>query len=388
MGFQAIPDTEAVLLVRALGLLFHQAGIYGPSHNVAQTAARCVFAELEQMLNTFGPIEIATGENLMLVNGASEGLGAAAGKNLLDRMTLYKLGGLLFMPPLDQREFLYLVQLFGTPPAKLAQDGGFEAVLKKADLRSVRVVSVAYQRLTGDEPAAETDKTKSLYFSSDPVTSRMDEAPKAAIAKPGILDLSFALAGGQSLRHGETRAAPITATESPSQTTRRERAQALAAMLRDAAAVLERGMDAPDSADEIGLAIQRIRGALTDLTAGSRREIATLASEVDEDSKTIASIESAARRRGIELKLTRDELMRRYAELNQEIAQPLTVSSGVIALLQSGKSGALNDSQRELLKMANEGVERVNQLVSYLTRIAGLPDSLSPDEGLLRDTYR
>jgi hypothetical protein len=387
MAYAVIPEATAMLLVRALGLLYNQAGIYGPSHAVTQGAVRSVFAELEQALKTFGPIEIAVGDNLMLVNGAGEGLGAAAGKNLYDRMALYKLGGLLFTPPLDQREFFFVVHLFGTPPIKLAADGGFEAVLKRANLRTVRAVSVAYQRVSGDEPAVlGHDKTKSIYFSAEPAAPRAAETLKSA--KPGMLDLSAALAGAAPLSRGETREAPEQAPESASQSTRRERAHALATMLRDAAAALDRDLAETGSTQEVSRALGRIREALSDMAAGSRHDITVLASEVDEDSKTIASIESAARRRGIGLKLTRGDLINRYAELNQEIVQPLTVSTGVIDLLQSGKSGELNDSQRELLKMAAEGVERVNQLVAYMNRISGLPSTYTPNADLISETYR
>jgi hypothetical protein len=386
MAYAVIPEATAVLVVRALGMLVNQAGVYGPLHNVTQGAARSVFVELEQALATFGPIEIAAGENLILVNGAGEELGAAAGKNLLDRMNLYKLGGLLFTRPLDQREFLFVVQLFGTSPMKLAAEGGFEAVLKRANLRSIRAVSVAYQRLTGDEPAIEPDTGKSIYFSAEPVAPRTAEPLKPA--KPGVLDLSAALAGAAPSGRGTTADEPERHAESASQATRRERAQALAAMLRDTAEALERGLDEESSSLAVSQTLSRIRDALTDMTDGSQRDIAVLAGEVDEDSKTIASIESAARRRGIGLKLTRSELIQRYAELNQEIAQPLTVSTGVIDLLNSGKAGTLTESQRELLDMAAESVTRVNQLVAYMTRISGVPSSYTPDGGLIAATYR
>jgi len=135
-------------------------------------------------------------------------------------------------------------------------------------------------------------------------------------------------------------------------------------------------------------ALSRIRGYLSDMATGSERQISTLADQVSEDRQTIASIESAARRRGITLRVSRGELVQRYAELNKEIMQPLTVSTGVIDMLQSGCVGALTEPQRELLKMAAESVERVNQLVAYMTRISGLPESLSPDAETIAATYR
>jgi CBS domain-containing protein len=79
---------------------------------------------------------------------------------------------------------------------------------------------------------------------------------------------------------------------------------------------------------------------------------------------------------------------RRIAELNQEIVQPLTVSTGVIDMLGSGRAGPLTVSQRDMLQLASESVERVNQLVAYMRRIAGLPESYTPDAAIIRDSYR
>jgi signal transduction histidine kinase len=301
-------------------------------------------------------------------------------------MNLYKVGGLLFTPPLDRQEFQFCVNLFGTPPQKLVAEGGFEAILKRAGLRSIRVVSVAYQRVTGDEPAVASDKAKSHFFSAEPVVARIEEAVKPK--RPAMLDLSAALNGSAPLGTDDSPDLPESAPETRSAQSRRERSAALAAMLRDAAAALERdqGSEAPQT--EMSGTLDKIREALSEMAAGSRRDISTLASQVDEDSKTIASIESAARRRGIGLKLTRGELVQRYAELNQEIVQPLTVSSGVIDLLSSGKAGDLSESQLELLKMAAESVDRVNQLVSHMSSISGLPESFTPDREVISDSYR
>jgi hypothetical protein len=367
--------------------LVSQAGVYGAQHNVTQSAARSVFVELDRALKSFGPVEFAVGEGQLLVNGKGLGAGALAGKNLYDRMVLYKVGGILLAPPLEMGEFLYFVGLFGTPPLSLAEQGGFEALLKRAAFRSVQVVNVSYQRVTGEAPAPAPDVSKARFFNAEAAAPHAIGHAKPPPPKDSVLDLSAALAGAAPLSSvaDEAPEPSAAAKEGEAAATRRKRAQALAAMLRDAAAVLERGVD--NDAAPFGAVLDRIRDVLADMTNGSRRGIATLASEVEEDSKTIASIESAARRRGIGLKLTRGELIQRYAELNQEIVQPLTVSSGVIDLLHSGKTGELNESQRDLLKMASDSMDRVNQLVNYLNRVTGLPESLTPDAAVIRDSY-
>ena len=371
------------MLIRALGLLVSQAGVYGPVHNVTQSAARSVFAELDRAIKTFGPIELTARDGLVLINGTGESFGPAPGKNLYDRMALYKISGLLFVPPPDQGEFLLCVRLFGTPPQTLAAEGGFEAVLKRSGLRSIRVVSVAYQRVTGKEPAPPPEKEKAFTLVAEPAAARAAAEPVKP-ARPAMLDLSAAFRSpAPTVEDAPDDQPPEENTSAAAR--RKQRAAALAAMLRDAAAALDRDTDV--SQTEVNGALEQIRTALSEMVDGSRRDISTLASQVDEDSKTIASIESAARRRGIGLKLTRGELVQRYAELNQEIVQPLTVSSGVIDLLHSGKAGALSESQLELLKMAAESVDRVNQLVVYMTRISGLPESYTPDHAVITDSY-
>jgi hypothetical protein len=382
MAYAKIPDKEAVLLVRALGILFNQAGVYGPSHKVTQSAADTVFAEVQQTLAKHGPVEISLRDNDILVNGLPGGIDATTSRNLRDKLRLYRLDGLLFLPPLLQEDFLFCVKLFGTPPVNLSRQGGAEEVLRKADLKSVRAVSIEYQRVSG---TVTSNSDSSLPTESDTETA----APTATTGGPittggvGVLDLSSALS---SIDEEQKPAQDAEAAASA----RKKRAETMAALLREAADLLEQNAREPNAEGHQRMmrTLRRVREVLDGATADSKRNIADLADQVDEDSKTIASIESAARRRGIGLKLTRGELIERYAELNQEIVQPLTVSSGVIDMLNVGKGGPLTDAQRDMLRLAAESVDRVNQLVAYMHRIAGLPTSYTPDNGVISDSYK
>lgn len=382
MAYAKIPGKDAVLLVRALGLLVNQAGIYGPAHNVTRSAARSVYAELEQAVKTYGPIEVALQDNRVLINGSVDGLDVAAGKNLRDRMLLHKIGGIVFLAPPDLNEFMMCITLIGTPPAVLVADGGFEAALKRAGLKSVRAVTVAYQQVGNDAPETRPEPPSP----EEPETPAQRRAP--AGYGTGVLDLSAALGNGFEMTPDEPEK-PVTAAATAA-SERKERAAALAALLRDTAALLEHddALTDEEQQEKVIGALNRIRDALIASTAESERQIASLADQVDEDRQTIASIESAARRRGIGLKLSRSELVERYAELNQEIMQPLTVSTGVIDMLHSGKGGPLTTSQRDLLQLAADSVERVNQLVAYMRRVAGLPESYTPNSDLIADSYR
>jgi len=381
MAYGKIPEKDAVLLIRAIGLLISQAGVYGPSHKVTQSAARSVYAELEQVIAAHGPVEIALNEKEVLVNGSSEGIGAVAGKNLADRMALHKIGGLVFLSPPDLNEFLTCVTLLGTQPFALTLDGGFEGAVKKANLRSVQVVTVAFQRVSGDTPVEQLPP-EPMGSAPSPVPVAPPRRPLPVAGGVGVLDLSAAL---EPEEEAEERPSENGAGEE-----RKRRISSLASLLRETAALLERdeGRVPGTQHQAVIAALEQIRNVLTAMTVDSEHHITALANQVDDDRQTIASIESAARRRGIGLKLTRGELVQRYAELNQEIVQPLTVSTGVIGMLRSERTGTLTPSQRELLKMAEESVARVNQLVSYMNRISGLPDTYTPDARIIADSYR
>ena len=382
MKLVKIPDDEAIALLRELGLLVGQAGIYGPAHNVTLNAARSAFPALEQIVGRHGAIEITLREKKILVNGGVLDVGGSSGKNLLDRMALHKVEGIAFLPPLDMDEFLQCVTLFGTPPMSLAAEGGFEEAMKKANLRSVQVVNVTYRRVSKDQ--AVGDKPDAARVAK-PRAPRRPSATTVA----GVLDMATAQPGAADTDAEKVAEVAETTRRQAAAAVRKQRATAMAELLREAAALLEQegASESEDRQQHLMGAFDQIRDMLTAITADSENQIKTFAGQVRADRKTIADIESAARRRGIGLLLTRGELMAHHAEINQEILQPLTVSTGVIDLLNSGRAGDLTSSQRELLKMAGEAIERVNHLITHLKDISGMPESLVPDEAILKEAY-
>ena len=108
-----------------------------------------------------------------------------------------------------------------------------------------------------------------------------------------------------------------------------------------------------------------------------------LSRQIEEDRATVESIEAAARRRGMGPQLTRAELLERFAELSQEIVQPLTVATGAIDMVRKGKGGDLTEEQRSLLHLAAESLDRMGQLSERFSRIAGLPEGFEPDGDIL-----
>lgn len=372
-----IPNTEALFLVRALGLLISQVGVYGPTHKVTQSAQKSVFVELSKAVNQYTTLDFTCAEDKILVNGSADDLDPATIRNLRDRMTLHKLGGLIFSAPLDDQEFQTCISLLASPPGKLDDQGGFEAIIQKANFKSIKTLNVNYRRIVGNAtpPPAVPKPTQDIPQKTD-------------TAFRGVVDLSDELSNtpfSDAPTAGTTSTASHASKEETEPTDLRNEINAI---LTEVITLLARNEFADSGQQQQSLAnsLRTIRDVLRHSTEDSQTHIAVLAEKVHEDRQTIASIESSARRRGL-LKLTREELVERYAELNQEIVQPLTVSTGVIDLLNSGQLGEMSESQRDLLKLAAESVERVNQLVAYMNRIAGLPENYTPDAGLIHDTY-
>jgi len=134
-------------------------------------------------------------------------------------------------------------------------------------------------------------------------------------------------------------------------------------------------------------ALKAIGKEVDSLIRSTQGQVTTLAQRVDADRGTVAEMERKARASGIGLQLSREELLKSMAEINQELVQPLTTSSALLQLLKSGKVGAISDAQRDLLQTVSDGMDRLEKLFVYLHRISGVPSDLSPDHALLSDVY-
>lgn len=81
--------------------------------------------------------------------------------------------------------------------------------------------------------------------------------------------------------------------------------------------------------------------------------------------------------------LSRRQLLILMAELGQELRQPLTVVTGAIDMLLGRFFGPVSDEQKPMLEMASESSRTLDDLISRMIRIAGMPTSLTPDEDVL-----
>ena len=388
MKYTPVPDHTAIALVRSLGLLVQQAGMYGLSHNVTQLALREAFLHLESAIAMYGPIEIAFSENTLFVNGAPIKSNDTSLKNFVNRIEMHKIGGVLFSPQIDTEEFLIFTKLLSTSAMTLASRGGIKGAIEGAGLHAITLVNSEYRKVVEEEAEKENLPSSAPIPPPAPATEKAFSLDRGS--GPAVLDLSDISAADSPFGFSQPEAEPSPISERDENRMRRqENISKMAAMLRSTAALIENeGMLPGETGQQQILAsLERILKMVEASSRATKIRISKLAGQVEADRQTIASIESAARRRGIGFNLTRKELLEHYAEINQEMLQPVTVSSGALDLLLSGKSGPMSESQKELIKLAFEGMGRVNQLIEYMNRISGLPETLTPDQGLVRDSY-
>ena len=384
MKYSKVDSADARLLVRSLGLLLNQAAVYGPVHNVTKTAISRVYQEFKENLERYGVLEFTLKSNLICVNSQSGDLDSSVSANLVRRFAQLDINGLMFVNPLPECEFERSVKVLALPIAMITEASGVQAMFLSEDIKSVQVVNVDYKRVDeGEQKDAEPEIGLDV----------VGDLGEADLPDSGIFDLSDDLVNfaPELSSYGSENIDDRKEMERREAEREKRKAQSskLAELLRKTAESLESN-SVENPKVELGRvvgALETVRTTLLEMSSGSQRAITCFAREVDEDKLTVAGLEEDARRRGLNLNYTRENLIERYAELNQEIIQPLTVSTGVIEMLRKNQAGKVSEPQEELLKMAHESIERVNELVNYIHAVTGLPDSFNPDSSIIEDSY-
>lgn len=379
MIYPKVNSNDARLLVRSLGLLLNQAAVYGPIHNVTKSATKRVYGELIEMLQRYSVLELTVKNDLICVNGRSEDLDSSISFNLIRRFGQIDISGLLLRLPLPVREFERIVNILGMSVAMLSEAEGVANLFIQKNITSADIVKVDYKRVLD---GSETEDVEDVDSTAPRVIDAVQQDKGAmSSADRGVFDLSLDLLGADP----EAEIIDPSETRVAAKKEREQQSLRLAGLLKKTAESLENSSSG-SRAMELGRvegALEMVRSALLEMTVGSEKNISSFAQDVSEDKMMVADLEEDARRRGYPLKLTREELLERYAEINQEIIQPLTVSTAVIEMLRMKNTGNLSTLQNELLKMAHESVSRVNELVDHLQSVSGLPHSYTPDESII-----
>jgi hypothetical protein len=446
----SLPAPDGLEICKVLGLAMSNVAMYGMAHSVTATAVSQAFDLIIGRVDLYGEIEFVLGEAGLIVNGSVIDTERSTGQLLVDQLTKLGVHDFAFVPPVNRSEFNRFVSILSAPPGSTLVVNGFEAAVAEAKLKSVRVANVSYARVDKDvpPPAQASSPSRSSGRKRFDLDLDMGEGELAAAASPfspvsqpgvgsAVSDYLEQRATAETFRQNllsrirETAADPSKLGALQEQllaaglsTADWDELLAATGAARDAGVV--GGAQAGDQAvrrsegesgsgvailqclllDVDALAAQgeaiaagRTTQAMNDILESIRREVLLLSSQttqhvddlaerVDADRETVATLEEDARARGVGPNLSRDELLASLAEINQELAQPLSAASAVIELLGSGKLGDVTDAQRDVLAVAFDGTTRLGQLVEYLNKISGLPENFSPDHEILDAAYK
>lgn len=370
-----IPFSDAVQLVRDLGLLVNQVAIYGITHKVIQQQAIDFFNRLKPLVERHSTVEFALQGDKLGVNGETDGIDMMSARNLKEKMLLHKLPGIFFSPDLTQDEFFAFLSCLGKPPVKVQEMGGFEEVLKKSAMKGVSLVHFVYERVDTKNPK------------QDPVPPKEEATPPFAPA-PVKPPKRVRKPKPEGTEAGSQAAQPAIDPEhhAPTQARlRRKRVQAELGTLFAEVTQLVENKHEPQS-EKMVETLRSIRDTLRNSTETSKERIATLLGQ-EEPLPPATPGARPKRKKAKTTKLSYAEYMSRFAELTQEIAQPLTVTNSVIEVLRQGQIGSLNETQTNFLDLAIESVDRVNQLIKYMHTLYGEPASLTPNATIIKETY-
>lgn len=438
-----LPDAESADLCKRMGLALGNAAMYGMSHAVTVNAQNAAYEMLVGLLDLYGEIEWGLLEDGLLINGKPVDAGRGTAQVLVEQLRRGGINNFAVCPPLERREFSTFLAIISAEPTSPLVAEGVETAVVKADFKSIRVDKAVYERVGSQsarkEPAAEADKPKpagrgesrageargekARVFDLDSEFLSLDDAGLAGggASVPGALDITAQAAHYLEQRnaimrqHSEMVDMVRRCAEDPAslEELRKQLLDSGISLAEWRVLLAESGVDTGAKRDDKTiarllesveeLAAQRAGGdssspAMTHALEAIGREVdsliqhtqgqaSSLAQRVDADRGAVAEIERRARDSGVGLQLSREELLGSLAEINQELVQPLTTSSAMLQLLSAGKMGDLSDGQRDVLKMATEGMDRLEKLIAYLQRISGFPIELSPDHGLLSEVY-
>jgi hypothetical protein len=364
-----IPIADSQLLVRDFGLLVNQAAVYGITHKIIRESALAFFSKLSQYIAQYQCVEFSILEEKISVNESSDGIDLMTSRNLKDKMLLHKLPGLVFLPEMTQNEFLTFLTYFAKPPVTVQELGGLEAVLTKEGVKGVLLTHFVYQRI---------DATVQQASPTPP--------PEISGPAPEKKRVHAAKSGRKEEENASTQKTidPLPGLQAAARRQRNHVHAELISLLTEVAQLVSD--DGVSQEEKVVETLRSIRDTLRQSTEDSKANIANLLGQHYPPEEAVAGHQKPHKKAG-KLHLTPQEFAARFAELTQELAQPLTVTNGVIELLRKGQAGNINESQRGFLDLAIESVERVNQLIKYMHSISGEPESFLPDTKIIGETY-
>jgi hypothetical protein len=278
------------------------------------------------------------------------------------------LPGIFFSPDLSQDEFISFLSCLAKPPGRVHEMGGFEQVLKNGNVKGVSLVHFTYERVdTSNTKNGSTDGG-----GAEKTVPAKKVQPTRERSYELVLDDEFGI---------EEEPGVVAHQGTAKNSLARNKIQTELDALTKEVALLVTDTDHRKSSRMLET-IRSIRDNLKTSTEVSKERIAALL-EPSSDGKHRPEREKQVN----VFSFKNAELLQRFAELTQEIAQPLTVTNSVIELLGKGQAGPLTEEQTSLITLALDSVDRVNQLIKYMHTLYGEPDSYIPDASIIQETY-
>ena len=435
----ALPPGDGLEMCRVLGLAISNVAMYGMAHSVAATTVSEAYDLFVEKSDLYGDIEFVLADAGLMINGAVVDTERSTGKLLVDQLAKLGVHDFAFTPPLNRGEFTRFALILAAVPGSSAVANGFEAAIAEAALKSVRVANVSYARVDKDAPppAASRGTTSSggaksfdlaldigmddftlegepLAAASDldlvsAASSYLEQKQAAEENRQTLLDEIRAKGASRAeleALHQQLLSAGLSEADwhdllissgaaaqsefSGKAYAGKESVETLKRLLSSADALAEHGAMISDGKPSAMMSsiLESIDREVRQLSLDTTQHVDSLAEKVDADREAVATLEAEARLRGVGPNLSRAGLLASMAEINQELAQPLTAAAAVIDVLESGSLGAVTDAQRDVLAVASQGMARLGNLVGYLSKISGIPEGLSPDRAILDDVYR
>lgn len=123
------------------------------------------------------------------------------------------------------------------------------------------------------------------------------------------------------------------------------------------------------------------------VAASTQRKIDDLVEDISADLEIVDRLEKKARDEGRGPKLSRRKIVEILAEIVQELYQPLSVVICTLGMIGSSSKDSLPRAQFDLLKLAEESALRIQTLIASLEKVAGQPESATPDRAILDAAY-
>lgn len=144
------------------------------------------------------------------------------------------------------------------------------------------------------------------------------------------------------------------------------------------------GTGTAEAAGEMAGLITEIGQNLDQVTASAEHSLQS----IDRAAATIEAIPDKPKADDIKrIREARKQIFTALAELGQEFCQPLSVINSSIEMIKMGLLGPVTDPQKEMLDLAYASGERMKHLADKLLSITGVPDTATPDAGILGDIY-